>query len=197
MIIPTESGDRRRRTVLPRHHQGGFTIIEVMVATAVILLGFLGLASLQILALRSADSALERAQATELAYGIIDRMRLNRGTRDETWTALGGGYDGITLCNGSDRHAEDNRQCTHTEVASLTATDNVTTDLRQWWQAIDSADLPHWYAGIQQDDDIFLVSVQWDDERAAIDAQDGTPRSSCLGEDMPDTMEEICVTTQL
>jgi len=198
MIMPVETTDLPRRSARPQHRQSGFTLIEVMVTVAVTLLAFTGLASLQILALRSADSALERAQATELAYEMIDRMRLNRGTQAEARTALGGGYDGITLCNGSDRNADDGRQCTHTEAASLTDTDNATTDLRAWWQAIDGATLPHWYAGIRQNGDVFLVSVQWDDERAATNPQQaGTSRSSCLGEDMPGTMEEVCVMTQL
>lgn len=188
---------RRPSPRRPRRWQRGFTLIEVLVTTAVTVVAFTGLASLQVMALRSAGSALDRARATELAYEMIDRMRLNRGALGQAQTALGGGYDDITLCDASNRSADDARQCTHDGVADLNNPGNVTTDIRQWWQAIDAAELTSWYAGIQRSNNVFLVAVQWDDAHATGDADAGTTRESCLGNDMPGTMEEICVMTQL
>lgn len=185
------------RTKSPRRRQRGFTLIEVLVTTAVTVVAFTGLATLQILALRSADSALDRARAAELAYEMIDRMRLNRGDAQVNVTALGGGYDNITLCDSNNRNADDGRACTHESTANLAGAGNVDTDLREWWQAIDSSELPHWYAGIQRNGELFLVAVQWDDTRAMGDPQAAPARSSCLGPDMPGTMEEICIMTQL
>lgn len=188
---------QRRGIRHTRRLERGFTLIEVLVTTAVTLVAFTGLATLQMLALRSADSALDRARAAELAYEMIDRMRLNRGDSLVDTSALGGGYDNITLCDANNRNADDSRACTHESTANLAGLDNVDTDLREWWQAIDSAELPHWYAGIQRNNEIFLVAVQWDDTRAMGDPQAAPAHGSCLGPDMPGTMEEICIMTQL
>lgn len=61
-----------------RSAQGGFTLIEVMVAVVVLSIGLLGLAALQTTGLRNNHSAYYRSQATFLAYDITDRMRANR-----------------------------------------------------------------------------------------------------------------------
>jgi len=58
--------------------QTGFTLVEVLVAMAVLSVGLLGLASLQMMALRSNSSALFHTQATNLSYLIIDSMKANR-----------------------------------------------------------------------------------------------------------------------
>jgi type IV pilus assembly protein PilV len=59
--------------------QYGFTLIEVLIAVIVLSVGLLGLASLQVNALRNNQSAFMRTQATILAYDIADRMRANQG----------------------------------------------------------------------------------------------------------------------
>ncbi|CAK0737766.1 type IV pilus assembly protein PilV [Gammaproteobacteria bacterium] len=66
----------------------GFTLVEVLVAMAVLSVGLLGLASLQIVALRANSSALYRTQANNLTYLIIDSMRVNR---QAALTSSGGG----------------------------------------------------------------------------------------------------------
>ena len=55
----------------------GFTMIEVMVAIIVIAIGLLGIAGLQLLAIRNTTGAGLRTVATQLAYDITDRMRSN------------------------------------------------------------------------------------------------------------------------
>jgi type IV pilus assembly protein PilV len=189
--IPGSCGQTMRRV-------GGFTLIEVLVTAAVTMVAFTGLATLQVLALRAADSTLERAQATALAYDVIDRLRLNRGSAGIALTALGGGYDGATLCDSTSRHAHDPRTCSFDALTDLTAGDRVTLDLRQWWQTLEGSKLANWYAGVQRTGDMFLVSVQWDDSRAENLAPSATAlRTSCLGGQMPNAMQEICVMTQL
>src|SRR5271170_6832768 len=69
------------------HHQGGFTLVEVMVSLLVLGIGLLGIAKLMLFASRANDSAYLRSQATELAYEILDDMRANRQT------AMTQGYD--------------------------------------------------------------------------------------------------------
>jgi len=67
----------------------GVTLIEVLIAMVVLAIGLLGLASLQATALRTNSSALFRSQATNLAYSIVDAMRVNRAAA----LALPGAYN--------------------------------------------------------------------------------------------------------
>jgi len=189
-------GNRPGRLQGARGHRG-FTLVEVLVTTAVTVVAFTGLVTLQLLSLRTADSALQRSQATELAYELIDRMRLNRGAPGRAQTALGGGYDDVTLCNASQRQPEDTRPCTYGGLVDLNDTDQVSVGLRQWWRTVDAAGLKSWYAGVQRTEDVFMIAVQWDDSHAEHDDQTGLTRASCLGGDMPRAMQEICVMTQL
>ncbi len=57
--------------------QGGFTLVEVLVAVVILGLGLLGLAGLQAASLRNNHSAYLRSQATLLTYDMADRMRAN------------------------------------------------------------------------------------------------------------------------
>ncbi|QID17193.1 type IV pilus modification protein PilV [Nitrogeniibacter mangrovi] len=59
----------------PRRHQGGFSLIEALVAMVVLSLGLLGLASLQINALRYNQVSQLRSQAATFAYQMLDTMR--------------------------------------------------------------------------------------------------------------------------
>jgi type IV pilus assembly protein PilV len=173
----------------------GFTLVEVLVTVVVTLVAFVGLATAQVLALRAAGSTLTRSQATALAYDIVDRMRVNRGENGIHVTALGGGYDDATLCNAATRHANDQRPCQFDAVLAFHDDDRVTLDLLAWWQTIDSAKLPDWYAGIKRTDDRFLVAVQWDDGRA--EQASAPQRNSCLGPTISGAIQEVCVMTQL
>lgn len=60
--------------------QRGFTLVEALVATLVLSIGLLGVAGMQLSALRNNNTAATRAQASYLAYDIVDRMRANRDT---------------------------------------------------------------------------------------------------------------------
>lgn len=61
--------------------------MEVLVALAVLSIGLLGMAGMQLFSLKSSHDAYLRTQATLFAYDLIDKMRANR---DE---ALAGAYD--------------------------------------------------------------------------------------------------------
>ena len=58
--------------------EGGFTLIEVMIAILVLAVGLLGFALLQTMNVRFTQSANYRSQATNLAYEMLDQIRLNR-----------------------------------------------------------------------------------------------------------------------
>lgn len=57
---------------------GGFTLVEVLVTIVVLSLGVLGVAALQIGAMRAAQQAYYRTQAAMLAQQIVAAMRANR-----------------------------------------------------------------------------------------------------------------------
>ena len=176
----------------------GFTLIEVLITAVVTMIAITGLATVQLLAVRAAGSSQQRSQATAMAYEIVDRLRLNRGASGLTDTALGGGYDGITLCNAGSRQADDTRGCIVGALSSLIGNDMVKVDLRTWWSTLDGSGLPHWFAGLVRSGGIFTVAVQWDDARAEDHDDSGSQtRASCLGSLMPTAMQEVCVVTQL
>jgi type IV pilus assembly protein PilV len=57
--------------------QAGTSLIEIMVSIVVIAIGLLGLASLQMNALKFQKTASQRSEAVQAAYDLGDRMRSN------------------------------------------------------------------------------------------------------------------------
>ncbi|WP_257280473.1 type IV pilus modification protein PilV [Endozoicomonas sp. ISHI1] len=102
----------------------GFTMIEIMVAVLVLAIGLLGVAGLQILSMQSSNGALNRSQATMLAYDLAERMRRNPGT------ALSDGYSDISIeADGSQKAAPNSPNCIST---GCTNTQLATQDIREW-----------------------------------------------------------------
>jgi len=125
----------------------GFTLIEVLVAMAVLAIGLLGLASLQATSLRVNSSALFRSQATNLAYSIVDAMRVNRAA------ALAGDYDidiPTTLPN-----------C---PTAAVTLTGTIAQrELAAWTNAL-ACTFPQGTGSIvPAGGSVYTITVQWDD----------------------------------
>ncbi len=69
-----------------RNRLAGVGLIEVLVALTVLSVGLLGVAAMQVLALRNNTSAADRSMAVILSYSIIDSLRANRET------AMAGAY---------------------------------------------------------------------------------------------------------
>lgn len=120
--------------------QGGFSLLEVMIALVILSIGLLGLAGLQGTGLRTNHEAYLRSQATLLAYDIVERMRANREP------ALGGDY-----------------------VIAIGATPSgpsvADTDLIEW-RAMLSEALPSGTGAVTTaSDGTVVVTVQWDDSR--------------------------------
>jgi type IV pilus assembly protein PilV len=71
------------RTIDTREHrvhdlaEGGFSIVEVLVALVVLAVGMLGIAGLYVTSLQASGSALLRMQAVNLAGDMADRIRAN------------------------------------------------------------------------------------------------------------------------
>lgn len=99
---------------------GGFTLIEVLIAILVLSIGLLGLAALQISGLQNGQQSYQRAQASALAYDIADRMRANRAV------AAAGGY---TVAMGALPSAAASPDCS---TATCSATQLAAWDIANW-----------------------------------------------------------------
>jgi len=66
-----------------RYQQRGVSLIESMIALLVISIGLLGIAALQITAMKQNTSALNHSQAVWIGYNIADRIRANFGEFDQ------------------------------------------------------------------------------------------------------------------
>ena len=73
----------------------GSTLIEVLIALIVVAIGLLGVAKLNLEAMKSNQTSLQRSAATMLSYSIMDRMRANRTKAEE------GAYN-VALPTGND-----------------------------------------------------------------------------------------------
>lgn len=77
---PCAAGLRRQR---------GVSLLEVLISIVILSVGLLGYAGLQTLSMKNNTSALQRSQATILAYDIVDRIRANRPNMANYNVALG------------------------------------------------------------------------------------------------------------
>lgn len=82
-IIFRQSGIRR---------QTGLSMIELLVAVLVLAIGVLGITALQMVSLQNNRGALFRAEAVQLAYDMMDRIRAN-----PEGAVPGAAYDGLAL----------------------------------------------------------------------------------------------------
>jgi len=136
------------------NYQRGATLIEVLVAMLILSVGLLGLASMQMTALQSNQSAYYRSQATVLAYDIIDRMRANRAD------ALNGVYD----------IAIQNQACEPDLAPSGTLAKR---DVAEWLSSLSCLLSADARGSVVRDGRLFTISIEWNDNRGRIeDAKD-------------------------
>ena len=147
----------------------GFSLIEVLVALVILSVGTLGIAAMMAVSLKNKTSAYSRAQAGDLAYTILDRMRANRAT------AIQHGYD-IALGAAPVKPPPDGcigiaADCSPTQIADL--------DLAQWKSSLagilPSGDGSVHTMELDQMTEVTIV-IQWKDRRSgqATEAVDST-----------------------
>jgi type IV pilus assembly protein PilV len=106
----------------------GFTLLEVLIAIVVVAFGLLGLAGLQVFALKNNQSASLRVAATNLTTDIIDRMKANYiGVINDNYNRP------LTTDYGTTVGTCATTGCTPTELAA--------NDLREWKERV-AATLP-------------------------------------------------------
>lgn len=135
----------------PLHHtHSGFTLIEVLVSILVLSLGLLGLAGLQVNALKSGHGSYLKNQATALSYEIAERIRSNRSA------AEAGLYDIDTSQLPATAPDCENNSCSANEMAHY--------DLTEWKNAI-ATQLPAGDGAISRSGELVTVELFWDGRR--------------------------------
>ena len=137
------------------YRQGGFTLIEVMIAVLVLLVGLLGVAGIQIVSFQNNQGAYFRSQATFMASDFLDRMRANPAGRSES------AYDGVNTnsvtapsCDIASSAGCSGRQVARNDIAELAAQFTTTPPV-----------LPNGFATVSREDstgfDEYTVTVFW------------------------------------
>lgn len=116
----------------------GMTLVEALVALVVLSVGLLGIAAMQMTALRNNLGAHLRSQATVMAYDIADRMRANRTAANANAYVVGFGAapGGATLA---------------------------AIDLVAWKNTLTNT-LPAGDGRIQRVGNLFRITITWDEQ---------------------------------
>jgi type IV pilus assembly protein PilV len=143
--------------------QGGFSLIEVLVAVLIFSVGMLGLGKMLILSLKSNSTAYASTQAVQAANAILDRMRANRAT---ALTTTASAYSLPTLTAGGVQSATPSClqvACSPTVLAQY--------DVANWLTGLTAANgLPSGKGQIvfntANGETSVAITVQWDDSIA-------------------------------
>ncbi|MCE2028367.1 type IV pilus modification protein PilV [Sessilibacter corallicola] len=81
---------------MKKKSQSGITLIEILVTLIILSIGFLGLASVQLLGTRNVSNSSFRSLATIYAYDMVERMRANQVGVES------GDYQGVSTLNAVD-----------------------------------------------------------------------------------------------
>jgi len=139
-----------------RRGQSGFSLIEVLLAVAVLAIGLLAGSRMQMLGLNYTQGGMIRSHAILAANDILDRIRLNREE-----AVLNGAYDAVATSNGvpADPGCM-SAGCTAAEIALV--------DIREWGgyfglgdQTATSTPLRNAVGTITRNTDEFTVTISW------------------------------------
>lgn len=130
----------------------GFTLIEVLVAMTILAIGLLGVASLQANSLRNNQNAYYRSVATQFAYNIADRIRVNQVESQK----------GITSKYlSSPAKAKAKSSCT---TNGCTPAEFAENDLFIWYSAL-TTELPLGRGTITYKAGVYTVTISWDENK--------------------------------
>lgn len=145
----------------------GFTLLEVMISIAILAVGMLGIAGLNMVSIEHNNAAYLRSQAVTITQDIVERMRNNPDAVDN------GAFDSL---DSDDISSVPNSDCL-TDASGCTSTQLATIDIAQWVQTIkkinddnDHRQLPGASATITADvstDNLFTIKIEWAIKRLA------------------------------
>ena len=144
----------------PRKQQSGFTLIEVMIAVLILLVGLLGVAGIQLISFHNNQSAYLRSQATFIASDFPDRIRSNPAGQQAN------AYDSVTVNSGS---AVTTPAClaSTSGCSGADLADSDIADLAGHF-ALNPPTLPNGSATVQRDNssgfDEYIVTVFWSEK---------------------------------
>ena len=127
------------------NHQAGVSLVESMIALLVISIGLLGIASLQITAMKQNANALNHSQAVWMAYDMADRVRSN--------ISQFANYADIDTSKGYSQDCQ-GASCNNTQM--------ITADAADWADLVQN--LPAGRGIITGDATELAVTVLWDEE---------------------------------
>ena len=133
-----------------RRLQSGLSLLEVLIAVAVLSIGLLGVAHLQATGLLSNQRAMQRSQATLLAYDVADRMRANP-------TAIS------SYLSSNKKASEARAQSTCKTTSGCSTALMAENDLYEWNSALTAA-LPSAVGTVTTSGSTYTVSITWDDD---------------------------------
>ena len=113
---PKQGKPKQAKPGLSFVKQRGFSMIELVVAVLIMGVGVLGVTGLQLVSLQNNRDALLRSEAIQLAYDILDRIRVNPGIG----AISGAAYSGVDF--DDDPTAPTNcytNQCTAAEITNF------------------------------------------------------------------------------
>lgn len=138
-----------------KHETRGFSLVEVLVALVVLSIGLLGVASMQVQAMKYNTDAYLRTQATTLAYDLIDRMRANNvGASNQLYVSNSGAVPTPSVnC--------DTQSCNTNQLA--------TYDLSQWYNTL-QARLPAsaTVSTVTFNGGQYTITIQWMERELAL-----------------------------
>jgi type IV pilus assembly protein PilV len=141
----------------------GATLLEAMISLLVMSVGLLGMAALQLTAMRENAGALRHSQATWLAYDMADRMRANLDHNPSTAAGdRANHYDGVAVpvaASGDEEAGEPS--CGVGDNCDFAAM--ATFDEMKWGEGV--AQLPGGAGTVTKIDAVgrYRVRVMWDE----------------------------------
>lgn len=155
--------------------QAGFSMLEVLVTLVVLSTGLLGVANLQVEALRGNQGAYLASVAAQQAQDMAERMNANRVA------VLADQYDNLEASIPVAQVNCQNADCTPTQLVLFD---------HNRWNTANQALLPNGAGQVKEiSDGIFLIGVRWHDRQLAGASgwQAGTEAATACGDPQADT----------
>jgi len=150
--------------------QTGITLIEILVTMIIMAIGFLGLASVQLMGTKNVTNSNYRTLATIYAYDMVERMRSNqKGVRDNS-------YDDVETATATDPGC--GSTCDSAQMADL--------DAFEWKSLLEApiidGGLPSGSGTVEYDatDDVYNIEVSWTEVVRTADTQDEATQTLTL-----------------